>query len=48
MGRPGRKARGFPHSGAAEPSWPLEEFANLDSRGRRPPLQIAKEFNDEK
>jgi hypothetical protein len=32
MERPGRKAIGFPHSGAAEPPWLLKELSNLDSR----------------
>jgi tetratricopeptide (TPR) repeat protein len=33
-GGPGRKARGFPHSGAAEPREPLEEVANLENSAR--------------
>jgi hypothetical protein len=35
-GEPRRKARGFPHSGAAEPRHPVEAFVNLDSPVREP------------
>jgi len=43
----GRKGEPFA-SGAAEPREPVREFANLDSPGQRPPLQVMPSSSGEK